>query len=167
MNLHHFLASGLSLLCFLLSPVVLAEESSAMAFSAGAFDVFDNDDTAAEFGLEYRFAPMDSAYNLIPVIGLTVNSDGGYWAHTGVRYDFHLNENWVLTPNFAVAAYEDGAGKDLGHVIEFRTGLELAYKLDASSHLGLGIYHLSNAGLDDKNPGEESLILSYSFSPDF
>jgi hypothetical protein len=144
-----------------------AEQSSAIALSVGAFDAFDNDDTAAEFGIEYRFAPMESAYNLIPVIGLTVNSDGGYWAHTGARYDFHLNENWVLTPNFAVSAYEDGAGKDLGHAIEFRTGLELAYKLDESSHLGLGIYHLSNAGLDGHNPGEESIILSYSFSPNF
>lgn len=68
---------------------------------------------------------------------------------------------------YAVAAYEDGEGKDLGHAIEFRSGLKLAYKLDISSHSGLGIYHLSSAGLGDKNPGEESVILSYSFSPDF
>jgi len=165
MKLSHILTA--SLVCLALVPSAFAEESSAIALSIGAFDAFDNDDTAAEFGIEYRFSPMESAYNLIPVIGLTANSDGGYWAHTGIRYDYHLNENWVLTPNFAVAAYEDGAGKDLGHAIEFRTGLEVAYKLDESSHLGLGIYHLSNAGLDDKNPGEESVILSYSFSPDF
>jgi len=164
-KLSHLLAT--SIIYFSLALSAHAEESSALAISVGAFDAFDNDDTAAELGIEYRFAPMESAYNLIPVIGFTVNSDGGYWAHTGIRYDYHLNENWVLTPNFAVSAYEDGAGKDLGHAIEFRTGLELAYKLDGSSHLGLGIYHLSNAGLDDHNPGEESVILSYSFSPDF
>lgn len=165
MKLSHILAT--SIIYFALTPSAFSEESSALAISVGAFDIFDNDETAAEFGIEYRFAPMESTYHLIPVVGLTANSDGGYWVHTGIRYDYRLNENWVLTPNFAVAAYEDGAGKDLGHGIEFRTGLEFAYKLDESSHLGLGIYHLSNAGLGDKNPGEESVILSYSFSPDF
>jgi len=165
MKLSHILVT--SIIYFSLAPSAFAEESSALAISVGAFDAFDNDDTAAEFGIEYRFAPMESAYKVIPVVGLTVNSDGGYWLHTGIRYDHHLSENWLLTPHFAIAAYEDGAGKDLGHAIEFRTGLEVAYKIDESSHLGLGIYHLSNAGLGDKNPGEESVILSYSFSPDF
>ena len=165
MNLSYILAS--SIVCLTLIPFAHAEKSSAIAISAGVFDAFDNDDTATELGIEYRFAPMESAYHLIPVVGFTANSDGGYWVHTGIRYDYHLNENWVLTPNFAVSAYEDGGGKDLGHAIEFRSGLELAYKLDESSHLGLGIYHLSNAGLDDHNPGEESIIFSYSFSPDF
>lgn len=155
-----------SILYLTFTPISYAEQSSALAISAGAFDAFDSDDTAAELGIEYRFAPMESFYNIIPVVGITANSDGGYWAHTGIRYDFHLNENWVLTPNFAAALYEDGGGKDLGHAVEFRTGIELAYKLNENSHLGLGIYHLSNAGLDDKNPGEESIIFSYSFSPD-
>jgi hypothetical protein len=154
-----------SIFCFTLPVQLYAEQASSLAFSAGAFDAFDND-TAAELGLEYRFAPIASFYNLIPVIGITANSDGGYWAHTGVRYDFHLNDRWVLTPNFAASLYEDGGGKDLGHSLEFRSGIELAYKLDENSHLGLGLYHLSNAGLGDTNPGEESIIFSYSFSPE-
>ncbi|MEH6579793.1 MAG: acyloxyacyl hydrolase, partial [Amphritea sp.] len=70
----------------------------------------------------------------------------------------------LLTPT-EPSLYEKGSSTDLGSDIEFRTGLELAYKLNPNSHLGVGVYHLSNAGLDDRNPGSDSLILSYSFSP--
>lgn len=161
-NLKLALAAGL--LSFGLT--AQAEETSALAISAGVFDV-SKDDTAGELGLEYRFAPLESFYNIIPAVGIAANSDGGYWAHAGVRYDIDLSENWVLTPNFAVVGYEKGGGKDLGHGLEFRSGLEIAYKLNQSSHLGLAIYHLSHAGIGGDNPGQESVILSYSFSPDF
>ncbi len=147
------------------SQTAISEDSSSLAISAGAFDV--SQESTAELGLEYRFAPVDSFYDIIPAIGIAANSDGGYWAHAGIRYDIHISDNWVLTPNFAVVGYEKGGGKDLGHDVELRSGLEFAYKINASSHFGLAIYHLSNAGIDDKNPGQESVILSYSFSPDF
>ncbi len=149
-----------------LSPQVLSEQSSALAFSVGVFDFLDEDpvNRTAEVGIEYRAAPLKDAYDLIPVLGVNVNLDSAYWIYTGVRYDYHLNEDWVLTPSFAVSLYEDGSSKDLGYPFQFRSGLEFAYKINGSSHLGLGIYHLSNFRLADHNPGEESIILSYSFS---
>jgi hypothetical protein len=143
-----------------------AEQTSAWAFSAGAFAVFDTD-TAAEMGVEYRFAPLESVFNLIPAVGITANSDGGYWAHAGFRYDLELKPNWILTPNVAVAGYEKGGGRDLGLGLQFRTGVELAYQLTTSSRIGLGIYHMSNANIGKYNPGAESIFLSYSFTPDF
>ncbi len=158
------LASGF--LSLGLSQVTVAENTSVLAISAGAFDV-SKDDTSAELGLEYRFAPIESFYDIIPAVGIAANADGGYWAHAGVRYDIDISDNWVLTPNFAVVGYEKGGGKDLGHGLEFRSGLEFAYKLNASSHLGIAIYHLSHAGIGGENPGQESVILSYSFAPNF
>ena len=148
-----------------LSQISVAEETSALAISAGVFDVGKED--TGELGLEYRFAPVESFYNIIPAVGIAANSDGGYWAHAGVRYDIDISDNWVLTPNFAVVGYEKGGGKDLGHGLEFRSGIAFAYKLDASSHLGIALYHLSHAGIGGDNPGQESIILSYSFSPGF
>lgn len=160
MNKH--LRSASILLALALPSISFAEQESQIALSAGAFEVFD-DNTAAEVGVEYRFAPQASAFNLIPTLGATLTSDGGYWGYAGVRYDFYLNPNWILTPHFAVAAYEQGGGVDLGYDIEFRTGAELAYQFSDKSRLGLGLYHLSNANLGENNPGAESLILSYSF----
>ena len=156
-----------SLFWLALSPLAHAEESSALAVSAGAFDFNKHDNPSAEVGVEYRFAPMQNAFDLIPVIGLTGNTDGGYWVHGGLRYDFHMSDRWVLTPNFAAVLYEQGGSKDLGHVIEFRSGLDLGYQLDKTSRVSLGIYHMSNASLSDHNPGEESLIVTYSFTPNF
>lgn len=144
-----------------------AEQQSAIAISAGAFEVFDSEDNAAEVGLEYRFAPVASAFNLIPTLGLAANSDGGYWGYAGVRYDWQLSPKWILTPNFAAGLYEDGGGADLGYDIEFRTGLDIGYQVSDSSRVSLGIYHMSNAELGDENPGSESIILTYSFSPGF
>lgn len=151
--------------CLFLSPVTFAKQSDSISVSAGVFDIVnENNDTAAEIGVEYHFAPLESAYNLIPTVGFAVNADKAYWLYGGVRYDFHVNQKWVLTPNWAIGYYNKGDSTDLGADIEFRTGLELAYKLTDNSHLGVGVYHLSNAGLANRNPGSNSIILSYNFS---
>lgn len=162
MKLKYLLISSL----LFLSPILHAEQSSALALSIGAFDV-GQDQTAAELGIEYRFAPLENAYGIIPAIGISGTSDGAAWVYGGIRYDIGLGQNWVLTPNIAASLYHEGGGTDLGHTIEFRSGLEFAYKLNENAHLGLAIYHMSNASIGNKNPGQESVILSYSFAPDF
>ena len=68
----------------------------------------------------------------------------------------------MLTPNFAVGVYGNGDGKDLGYAVEFRSGVELAYRFDNYARLGLSFTHISNAGLDERNPGVESLVVMYS-----
>jgi lipid A 3-O-deacylase len=103
-------------------------------------------------------------FNQYPTVGFAVNAYQAYWLYGGVRYDFPLNEKWVLTPNWAISDYNEGDSTDLGSDIEFRTGLELAYKLSTSSRLGVGLSHLSNAGFASRNPGSNSIILSYNFS---
>ncbi|MCZ6727505.1 MAG: acyloxyacyl hydrolase, partial [Acidobacteria bacterium] len=68
-----------------------------------------------------------------------------------------------LAPNFAVSLYEQGDGKDLGHEIEFRSGLELACSHRGGSSLGLEFYHISNSSISDVNPGSNSLLVYYSW----
>lgn len=141
---------------------VSADEQPQLAFYLGAFEAFNSHHNATEVGLEYRFAPLNSVFDLIPTLGLAMNSDGGYWAYAGVRYDWHFSPNCTLTPHFAVAGYEDGASLDLGYGLEFRSGLDLGYQFGDKSRLALGMYHMSNADIADHNPGSESLIVSYS-----
>jgi len=147
----------------LLSCVSVHAQSPEIAISAGSFEVFE--DSTLELGIEYRFAEMESFFNIIPAVGVSANSDGGYWAHAGGRYDINLGEKWVLTPQLALVGYEDGDGQDLGSGFLFRTGIELGYRIDTSSRVALTLYHMSNADLAKNNPGSESLMLSYSFSP--
>lgn len=136
------------------------DRSDRLAFSVGSFDVL-NSTRSGELGFEYRFGPR--AFELRPVIGVAVNSDEGGYLLAGLRRDFDLDGGWVLTPHFGITLFDEGDGKDLGHAVEFRSGIELSYRIGDRSRLGLSFYHLSNAGLDETNPGSESLVVVYSF----
>ncbi len=154
----------LSIVTCLLFPFKLMAQSPEIALSSGVFEVFESDGQSTEFGAEYRFAPQ--LWDLVSAVGFNANTDGGYWAHAGVRYNFALSEKWLLTPQLALVGYEDGGGTDLGSGFLFRSGLELGYRLSASSKLSVTLYHMSNADLAKNNPGSESLIISYSFTPE-
>jgi len=70
--------------------------------------------------------------------------------------------SWVLTPSAAVGLWQKGDGKNLGSWVEFKTGAELAYRFADRSRLGVSFHHISNAGLTERNPGEESFELVWS-----
>lgn len=136
-----------------------AADPDYLSFSAGAFDINDTE-TAAEFRVEYRSDWR--RYILTPMIGLMANSDGGVYGYGGVFIDFYFGRRLVVSPNFAIGGYRQGNSKDLGSTIEFRSGIEFAYRFDDRSRLGLAFQHISNASIDEKNPGTESLVLTYS-----
>lgn len=50
----------------------------------------------------------------------------------------------------------------LEYRLEFKSFLEVAYRLTNDSRIGLRGSHLSNAGFGDRNPGADSLSLLYS-----
>ena len=136
-----------------------AGDPAFLAVSAGAFDMNDNE-TAGEFRIEYR---SDRKFLFVkPMVGLMANTDGGVYGYGGINLDIFPGPRWVVMPNFAIGGYSRGSGKDLGAVIEIRSGLELAYRFDDRSRIGLAFQHISNASLDDNNPGTESLVLTYS-----
>ena len=125
-----------------------------------------NDDNPTELGVEYRYAgiripKLPASIALKPAVGVAGTDDGNYWAYGGLRLDLKLG-SWVVTPQFAVALYEDGGGRDLGGVLEFRSGIEVGYKFAAGPRIGLLFYHLSNADFYDFNPGSNSLVLTLS-----
>ena len=97
-----------------------------------------------------------------PIAGGMATSDAALYGYAGVNVDLFFGRRFVLTPNFAAGYYHDGNGKDLGHSLEFRSGVEFAYRLDDRARLGLSLHHISNASLDDNNPGTEILALVYS-----
>ena len=81
----------------------------------------------------------------------------------GVLLDIYFGRRLVFTPSFAPTLwFGETDDLDLGHVIEFRSQIEVAYRFDNRSRLGLSVSHYSNASLADENPGTESLLLNYS-----
>ena len=142
-----------------------AEDLSAWAFSIGSFEFTDSRFEALELGVEYRFDTFRFWFmDLQPVVGVSATEEEQIWGYGGFRWDLPVGSGrWIPTIGFAVAAYDEGDGKDLGGVIEFRSSFDLAYRLDNNSRIGLSFYHLSNARIYDINPGSESLVLTYSF----
>lgn len=152
------LVAGLGLVA--LARPALAQEPGFLALGAGAFDAFESEFRAAQVELQYR--PQAKLWFIQPMIGANLNSDRGAYAYAGISIDIFLGNRLVLRPSFAPGLYAEGDGKDLGHVIEFRSGIELAWRFDDRSRLGIELSHRSNASLDESNPGEESLMLFYA-----
>jgi len=135
-------------------------DPSYLVFGAGYYDIVKQDDEAADFRLEYRHD--EKFWIFKPWAGIEATSDGAFYGAVGVLVDIDLGDRVVLTPSFGAGYYEEGSGKDLGHEIEFRSQIELSYRLDNRARLGLAFSHISNASLGDDNPGVEILNVYYA-----
>ena len=133
---------------------------SEIGFWAGAFEFESGRNRTAEFGSEYRFEPV--LWRIRPILGGQVTGDGALYVHGGARFDTYLSERWRLSPFASVGFFDPGRGVDLGSAVEFRSGAELSWQVMPGHRLGLSFYHLSNASLNDRNPGSESLALTWS-----
>lgn len=166
-------AGGLSVLLLVASlggtaaPARAADLVEGFALSAGVFNVLNDADTG-EGGFEVRFRPLFEGtwarpWVLGTALGAMANTDGGLYGYAGFRLEVPVGERWLLVPQTAAGVYDRGDGKDIGGSIQFRSGLELAYRLTEAHSLGAVFYHLSNAGLERPNPGSESLALVWSW----
>jgi lipid A 3-O-deacylase len=136
-----------------------AADPSFISFSAGAFDI-GKDQTAGEGRLEYRSDLKLWIFK--PFAGVMGTSDGGAFAYGGVLVDMFFGRRWVATLSFAPGYHAKGDGKNLGHELEFRSQIEVAYRFDDRGRLGLSFSHMSNASIGDKNPGAESVMVTYA-----
>jgi hypothetical protein len=155
---------ALTLPALLLAPfAAFAQDSSASDSSflvpyIGIFDVADDENTT-QLGLEYRFA--DIGYGFRPTVGANVDDESAAYVYGGLNWDLPLGYNVTLTPNVMAGLYHDGASKDLGGAIQFRSGLELSYAFENESRVGIAYNHISNASIYDRNPGAETLLINY------
>jgi hypothetical protein len=120
----------------------------------GMFDVFHKADSAA-FDLQVR--PGWRLWDFGVFAGGMYTTKGALMGYTGVTFDLHLTDHILILPDAAVGYYSPGSDKVLSFkaVPEFRTGIGAAYQFDNGWRLGADIHHISNAGLDKKNPGVE------------
>ncbi len=135
------------------------ERPRLLQLSGGVFNV-GRSQTAAEAGVELirpiRWWRLDLAG------GVSANGDGGVWGYFGVRRDLAASERWTIAPGWGVAHYERGDGKNLGGNLQFRSSLAVDYRITRKTRLGVTIHHLSNAGLEELNPGSNSVLATFS-----
>ena len=148
-------------ICIFVAYTACADEEPAfISLGVGSTGVIANRSQGATFDIQYR-TDME-LWKIRPFIGGLATSDASLYGYFGLSMDLYFGRRWVLTPNTAVGVYGEGDGEDLGHVIEFRSGFELAYRFDDRSRLGIAVHHLSNASIGSTNPGTETALLYYS-----
>ncbi len=139
-----------------------AHATEYLTGTLGWYDATQQDNEATLFGAEYRFEPIQ--YGIRPIAGVFGTTDSSFYGYGGLQWDIELIANQLyVSPNFAAGAYKAGDdGKRLGGVIEFRSGIEVAYQMPNQQRVGLAFNHMSNANIYNKNPGVETALVTYS-----
>lgn len=144
----------------LLATSASAADPSYLFVGAGSWATFRDTKRSGEIDIAYR--PAYQFWIFKPHAGLLVAFDGDFYGYAGILTDIHLGNRWIVTLSTAVGGY-GGHGFDLGSTAEFRSGIDMTYRFENSSRVGVGVYHMSNAGLTNQNPGSESVLLEYFY----
>ncbi len=149
---------------FLITFAHANEDEDYISTSIGQFDINDTKDSV-EYRIEYLKGSISKLspgnLSLKPFYGVMINGDDGKYFYSGLRKDIVLSNKTYLTPSFAVGYYDQGKSKDLGYDLEFRSQLEFSYKLESTNRIAISVNHISNASLGEKNPGVESMVISF------
>ena len=132
-------------------------------FYTGMFDFSDEGKRAILIGFQHQNENLNRDTflgNLSPITGGMITADSASYIYTGLQAQYKLGAI-NFTPSFAPGLYFEGDGKDLGHIIEFKSELQFSFNVFQNSELGFSYNHLSNASLGDKNPGANSYMFNF------
>ena len=138
------------------------DEESYLVPYIGMFDIFDKKHYTLG-GLELRTSKLiPNNYFIVTKIGAYFNKKNSVYGYLGFNLDIPLYKDFYVAPGFALGAYSKGKGKKLGGTLEFRSSIELGYKMINKHKVGISLSHISNANIYKKNPGAEDLVITYS-----
>ena len=157
------------ILIFGLTSIGLTEEeklqlrNTQLNMYSGMFDFSDAKQRAVLVGFQHQNEELYRETflgTLSPITGGFVTENAALYAYTGVEWNFDLGPV-NFTPSFAPGLYSEGNGKDLGHILEFKSEVQASFNLSENSQLGMSYNHISNASLGDKNPGANSYMFNF------
>ena len=130
---------------------------------SGMFDFSDDGKKSALIGFQHQNENLTRESflgTLSPITGAMITADNAAYFYTGIQAQYKMGKIH-LTPSFTPGIYEQGDGKDLGHIIEFKSEVQLSLNLFENSQFGMSYNHISNASLGDKNPGANSYMFNF------
>jgi len=157
------------ILIFGLTSIGLAEEeklqlpNTQLNMYSGMFDFSDAKQRAVLVGFQHQNEELKRNSflgTLSPITGGMLTADNAVYLYTGVQADYDIGL-LKLTPSFTPGIYNQGNGKDLGHIIEFKSEIRLSMDLSKNSMFGMSYNHISNASLGSKNPGANSYMFNF------
>ncbi len=155
-----FFISSLSLSA---EEIQINDKNTEFSIYTGMFDFSDDGKKSTLLGFQHQNEDLNRDTflgNLSPITGALITADKATYFYTGVQAQYKIG-NLNLTPSFTPGLYDQGDGKDLGHILEFKSELQLSLDLPKESQLGFSYNHLSNASLGDKNPGANSYMFNF------
>ena len=166
MNLKNFLTS-VFLVFFTLSlnaeELKVKNQNTEFNVYTGMFDFSDDGKRSTLIGFQHQNEDLNRNTflgNLSPITGALITSDNAAYIYTGVQAQYKIGAI-NFTPSFTPGLYHEGDGKDLGHLVEFKSELQFSLDLSHNSELGFSYNHISNASLGDKNPGANSYMFNF------
>ena len=129
----------------------------------GMFDFSDDGKRSQIIGFQHQNENLireSFLGTLSPVTGALITQDSASYLYTGVQAMYKVG-NINITPSFTPGIYNQGDGKDLGHMVEFKSEVQLSLDLPKESQFGFSYNHISNASLGDKNPGANSYMFNF------
>ena len=130
---------------------------------SGMFDFSDNGKKSTLIGFQHQNENLnrDTFFgNISPITGVLITADNAGYVYTGIQAQYKLG-NLNITPSFTPGLYHEGDGKDLGHLLEFKSEVQISLDIFKNSELGFSYNHISNASLGDKNPGANSYMFNF------
>jgi hypothetical protein len=146
------------------APARAAEDEPAHLKVAGGYmgDIFADRKAGGYFAFEYRGGPGLEFWHIRPSFGLGGTTEASVYGYTALNLDIFFGKRVVLTPSTGIGLYNTGDGQDLGSVLEFRNGADLAWRFADRSRVGVGLHYLSNYGIGDSDPGIGVVTLFYA-----
>ena len=129
----------------------------------GTFDFSDEGAKSTLYGVQY--INLNNHYDsflgkLYPVTGFFLTVDNAKYIYKGFQTTYDKG-SFNVTPSFTPGLYDKGNGKDLRHVIEFKTEIQISFNISKKSEIALSYNHISNANLGDNNPGANSYMFNF------
>ena len=154
-----------ALLTFASNAEEMKDNSLDTKFSvySGMFDFSDDGKKSALIGFQHQNENLNRDTflgNISPITGVMITADNASYVYTGIQAQYQIGA-LNITPSFTPGLYHEGDGKDLGHMLEFKSEVQLSIDFSQSSKLGFSYNHISNASLGDKNPGANSYMLNF------
>ena len=156
------------LVIFSVTNLAVAEEQNTnghqLNFFLGNFDFSDDKQRAVLVGFQHQNENLirDTMLgNVSPITGGFITENSAAYIYTGIEWNVDMGGGLSFTPSFTPGLYHEGDGKDLGHVIEFKSELQISLDLSATSQFGFSYNHISNASLGKKNPGANSYMFNF------
>ena len=141
----------------------IREKNTEFNIYSGIFDFSDDGKRSALIGFQHQNENLNRDTflgNLSPITGFMITADSAGYIYTGVQAQYKVGALNIV-PSFTPGLYHEGNGKDLGHLLEFKSEIQLSLDLSKTSELGLSYNHISNASLGDKNPGANSYMFNF------